>query len=192
MEFRRTRSGAVVADLRPAEVGLLAAVAVDLLRLLLSNDDDSGDRDPLEAMVGLSPSAIRPEDPALQRLLPDAYRPDAELPPGVDAEAAAAEFRRFTDADLRARKRADADAVLEHLAALDGGGRLQLDRDGADRWLGFLNDVRLVLGVRLEVDEDTLDDPVGDDDPRAQALRVYAWLGWLQESLLACLEPRRS
>jgi hypothetical protein len=28
------------------------------------------------------------------------------------------------------------------------------------------------------------------DDPRAQALQVYGWLGWLQESLLGCLDPR--
>ena len=190
MQFRRARSGAVEADLAPGEVGLLAAVAADLLRLLAS-DEPEGERDPLEAVVGLSPAASRPQDPALQRLLPDAFRPDA---PGLeDAEAASAEFRRFTDAELRAGKRRDADAVLEHLAALEGGGRLRLTRDDADRWLGFLNDVRLVLGVRLEVTEDTLDDELGDeDDPRTHALQVYSWLGWLQETLLTCLEPRPS
>lgn len=188
MQFRRARSGAVEADLAPGEVGLLAAVAGDLLRLLTA-DEPEGGRDPLEAVVGLSPAADRPQDPALQRLLPDAYRPGAT----DGAEAASAEFRRFTDAELRAGKRRDADAVLEHLAALSGGGRLRLDRDDADRWLGFLNDVRLVLGVRLEVTEDTLDDePADDGDPRAHALQVYSWLGWLQETLLTCLEPRTS
>ncbi len=68
------------------------------------------------------------------------------------------------------------------------GGRLALDRDQVDAWLGTLNDLRLVLGTRLEVTEDTpLELP--DDDPRAQALLVYGWLGWLQESLLSCISP---
>ena len=31
-----------------------------------------------------------------------------------------------------------------------------------------------------------------EDDPRRQALEVYGWLGWLQESLISCLVPRRS
>jgi hypothetical protein len=46
-----------------------------------------------------------------------------------------------------------------------------------------------VLGTRLEVTEETEVDP-RSDDPRAQALQVYSWLGWLQESLLSCLVPR--
>lgn len=187
MRFRRARSDAVEADLAREEVGLLAAVAADLLQLLTA-DEPEGERDPLEAMVGLSPSATRPSDPALQRLFPDAYRGDAPGP--QDAEAASAQFRRFTDAELRARKRTDAGAVLEHLAGLDGGGRLRLDRAGVDRWLGFLNDVRLVLGVRLEVDEDTLDEPLAAADPRAHALQVYSWLGWVQETLINSIEPR--
>jgi hypothetical protein len=67
--------------------------------------------------------------------------------------------------------------VLATLAPLLGrGGRLALDRDQVDAWLGTLNDLRLVLGTRLEVTEDTeLDVP--DDDPHAQALLVYGWLG---------------
>ena len=29
------------------------------------------------------------------------------------------------------------------------------------------------------------------DDPAVQALHIYGWLGYLQESLLSCLEPRK-
>ena len=71
------------------------------------------------------------------------------------------------------------------------GGRLVLDRDDADAWLGCLNDLRLVLGTRLGVTEQTDADDLDDDDPRRQALEVYGWLGWLQESLISCLAPRR-
>jgi hypothetical protein len=188
MRFRRTRDGGVQADLAPVEVAVLASAARDLLELLTS-DAPSGPRDPLEEMVGLSPGAARPDDPALQRLLPDAYRPHGDLDDAA-AEAASAEFRRFTDADLRAGKRARCDAVLESLASLDGGGRLRLDRDACDAWLGFLTDVRLVLGVRLDVRDDDGPAPVDDDDPRAQALEVYSWLGWVQESLIMNIAPR--
>ena len=63
--------------------------------------------------------------------------------------------------------------------------------DDADAWLGCLNDLRLVLGTRLEVTEDLDERTLAEDDPRLPALELYSWLGWLQESLLSCLEPRR-
>ena len=183
MRFKRRR-GAVTADLDPGEAGLLAALAEDLLGLLGEGASASPDTeaDPLAAMVGLSTGPVSvPDDPALARLLPNAY---------ADDDHAAAEFRRFTEQDLRAGKRAGAGTVLATLASLLGrGGRLSLDRDQVDAWLGTLNDLRLVLGTRLEVTEDTpLEVP--DDDPHAQALLVYGWLGWLQESLLSCIVPR--
>ena len=179
MRFKKQRGG-VRADLDPVEVDVLSAVCSDLLVLL--GEQDAADADPLAALVGLSDGpAERPEDPALARLLPDAYGDD---------DAAATEFRRYTEGDLRAGKRANASAVLASLSPLtDRGGRLLLDRDQADAWLGCLNDLRLVLGTRLEVTEETELDP-DDDGPRGQALQVYAWLGWLQESLLGCLDPR--
>lgn len=180
MRFKKVRGGGVKADLDAVEADVLAAVTVDLLELLGQEAD--ADPDPLAALVGLSDGPVEPpEDPALARLLPDAYGDD---------DAAATEFRRYTEGDLRAGKRANAGTVLASLAPLTGaGGRLLLDRDQADAWLGCLNDLRLVLGTRLEVTEDT-DLDLRGDDPRAHALQVYGWLGWLQESLLSCLDPR--
>lgn len=180
MRFKKVRGGGVRAELAPVEVGVLAAVATDLLVLL--GEQEEADADPLAALVGMSDGPVtRPDDPALARLLPDAYGDD---------EDAATEFRRFTEGDLRAGKRANATVLLATLAPLaDAGGRLVLDRDEADAWLGCLNDLRLVLGSRLEVTEETDVVPEGDD-PHAHALQVYGWLGWLQESLLSCLDPR--
>jgi hypothetical protein len=179
MRFKRRRTGALTADVDAVEADVLTAVVSDLLGLLGEQEDD--DADPLAALVGLSSGPVEPPtDPALARLLPDAYGDDAD---------AASEFRRYTEGDLRAGKRAHATSVLSSLAPLAGrGGRLVLDGDQAAAWLGCLNDLRLVLGTRLEVTEET-ELGVRDDDPRAQALQVYGWLGWLQESLLACLDP---
>jgi hypothetical protein len=178
MRFSR-RSGRISGKADTVEVDVLSSLAADLLVLL--GEQDEADTDPLAALVGLSSGPVTaPEDPALARLLPDAYGDDRE---------AAEEFRRYTEGDLRAAKRASAGTVLATLAPLTGrGGRLSLDREQADAWLGCLNDLRLVLGTRLDVTEDTDLDPAADD-PRAQALHVYGWLGWLQESLLGCLDP---
>lgn len=181
MRFKRKRTGEVTAEVDALEAELLTALVTDLLTLL-GGAEDAGEQDPLVALVGLSDgSPSTPSDPALARLLPDAYADDAE---------AAADFRRFTEQDLRTGKRANSRVVLAGLAPhLERGGRLVLDRDEVDAWLGALNDLRLVLATRLEVTEETDLDPRGDD-PRAQALHVYGWLGWLQESLLSCIQPR--
>lgn len=194
MRFFR-RAGFVEAKASADEVGVLAHTVRDLLELL-SGDPPPAGADPLEAMVGLGPAdAAAPSDPALHRLFPDAYQPGAALGEQL-AEAAAREFRRYTEADLRAGKRANADVVLQTLAAAADTGRIRLDREQVDAWLGTLNDVRLALGVRLDVDDGTFERPLPDDRSpegvaRRAGLEVFAWLGWLQESLLQCVEPRR-
>ena len=59
---------------------------------------------------------------------------------------------------------------------------LALEPDDVQAWLAVLNDVRLVLGTRLEITEDDWD--VTPDDPRAGAYNVYAWLTHLQGDLV--------
>jgi hypothetical protein len=68
------------------------------------------------------------------------------------------------------------------------GGRItvQLTEEEALAWLGVLNDVRLTLGVRLEISDD-LDGDVDPADPRAPGLRLLYYLGWLEEHLVAAL-----
>jgi hypothetical protein len=132
----------------------------------------------LDAMLGLSPRTRAPLDPALARLLPDAYRDDPD---------AAGEFRRYTEQSLRSAKQETARTVLDTLPP--DGGPVKLSRDEAQSWLRTLNDVRITLGVRLGVTEEFEDewrqlDPL---DPRATAFEVYAWLGDVQESLVQAL-----
>jgi hypothetical protein len=132
----------------------------------------------LEAMLGMGGTAQAPEDPALARLLPDAYRDDPD---------AAGEFRRFTEQSLRSAKQESARIVLDTLPA--DGGPVKLSGEQAQSWLRALNDVRLALGVRLGVTEEFEEqwqelDPV---DPRSAAFEVYAWLGGVQESLVQAL-----
>lgn len=176
MRFKKTRRG-VEARFEAVEADVLAQCAGELLELLGPAVDAGAD--PLAAMVGLS-DATRPDDPAVLRLFPDAYAPDHDDP------GAAGDFRRYTESDLRAGKREAAAAVLAAVPV--GGGAVLLDRDDCDRWLGCLNDLRLVLGTRLDVTEETEVEDVAEEDQRLYA--VYGWLGWAQESLLSCLTPR--
>ena len=183
MRFKRRR-GAVTTKVDAVEATVLASLVGELLELL-ADEDPTADQDPLAALVGLPAGDVRrPKDPGLARLFPDAYSGDSE-----QERAAAQEFRRYTEVDLRAGKRGNAQTVLAMLQPVqDAGGALVLTREQADAWLGTLNDLRLVLGTRLEVTEDTDLDPA-PGDPRAQALHVYGWLGWLQESLLGAVDP---
>jgi hypothetical protein len=140
--------------------------------------DGSVDAEDLDAMVGLTENSKLPDDPILARLLPDGYNSDPE---------AAGEFRRYTEQGLRSGKVAAARTVLATLPA--GGGRVRLAEPEAQAWLRSLNDVRLMLGVVLEVTDD-FDDQVSDmspDDPRAPYVGVYQWLAYIQDTLVRSL-----
>ena len=177
MRFTRTRAGGVKAQVDSAELSVLRQCATELLELL---GEAVVHEDPLAAMVGMPPEEVEaPQDAVLARLLPPGYRDDDE---------AAGEFRRFTDGDLREGKRGTARVLLASLP--EQAGKLVLDRDQADAWLTCLNDVRLAVGTALGVTETMGEDDFEVDDPRAGAFMVYGWLGWLQESLISCLEPR--
>jgi Domain of unknown function (DUF2017) len=57
----------------------------------------------------------------------------------------------------------------------------------ADAWLRVLNDLRLVLGTRLDVTEETMLADLDPNDPDAHEYAVYGYLSWLQEQLVAAL-----
>ena len=141
-------------------------------------DDGLPSADDLAAMIGLTENHELPSDPALARLLPDAYSDDPE---------ASGEFRRYTEQGLRSGKVAAARTVLATLPPK--GGRVRLSGPQAQAWLRALNDVRLALGVRLEVTEDfdELVARMSPDDPRLAYADMYHWLGYLQETLVGAL-----
>jgi hypothetical protein len=110
-------------------------------------------------------------DPSLRRLFPPAYEDEAE-------ERA---YRELAGDSLLAGRR----AALELLAETVDRDRLSAEE--ADAWLRALNDLRLVLGTRLDVQEDTFASDLRSDDPNAPALAVYGFLSWIQEQLVAAL-----
>ena len=100
---------------------------------------------------------------------------------------AAGEFRRYTEPALRSAKDQAAQEMLDTLP--EAGGRIQLTRDQAARWLTALNDVRLALGVRLGVTEEFEDQWArrSRTTRSASAFEIYAWLGAVQDSLVQAM-----
>jgi Domain of unknown function (DUF2017) len=188
--FRPTRGGGVRAWLAAPEASLLRSLVGQVLTLIApdgprapaaaADTADWGDIADLEALLDGSErkNPKTPEDPVLARLLPDGYRDDPE---------AAGEFRKYTEPALRSAKQQAALQMLDTLP--DAGGRIQLTPDQAQAWLKALNDVRLALGVRLDVTEDFEQQwaELKPDDPKWAAYEVYAWLGAVQESLVQAL-----
>jgi hypothetical protein len=169
----------VVLELEEVEVALLQSLALQMIDFVGPRSADTDD--PLVAMVGIDPLARTPDDPALLRLLPDAYTDDPD---------ASAEFRRFTERDLRETKAAHARAVL---AALEGEdvAMVRIGSPDVAAWLGFLNDARLTLGARLDITEENHDElaELPDDDPRSGLFQVYDWLTFVQDSIVQRLLP---
>jgi len=175
--FSRGRKREIRLAIEGVERELLRSLAQQLVAFVGSDPVDE-DADPLATMVGIDATAQTPDDPALARLLPDAFLDDAE---------SAAEFRRFTERDLRATKVSHARLVVEDLDA-----RLEvLPDDHIAAWLGFLNDSRLALGTRIDITEENHDElaSLPDGDPRAAMFHVYDWLTYLQDSLVHLLLP---
>ncbi|MEU9621776.1 MULTISPECIES: DUF2017 domain-containing protein [unclassified Streptomyces] len=190
--FEATPDGGAAVALDEVEIAILRSLAVQLLELIGPGDEPAEGEDPLAALFAEGPSEP-PTDPALARLFPEAYGDeDSEL------RAASAEFRRFTENDLRTRKRNDALTVVRTLDALspadDGGAVLTLSADECRNWLGALNDLRLTIGTRLEVSDDDEGEAgslyrLPDSDPRKPMVMAYLWLGALQETLVETLMP---
>ncbi|MFI1971695.1 hypothetical protein BLA24_19665 [Streptomyces cinnamoneus] len=191
--FEPLPGGGAAVALDEVEVSILRSLAVQLLELIGPGEAEGPEAaDPLARLFAEGPSEP-PADPALARLFPDAYgTPGAEQ--DQQERAHASEFRRYTENDLRARKREDALGVVRSLDSLtvagDSAAVLRLSPDGCRQWLGALNDLRLTIGARLEItDEDDGEAlfRLPDEDPRKPMVMAYLWLGGLQETLVEAL-----
>jgi hypothetical protein len=102
------------------------------------------------------------DDPSVRRLFPTAYHDDPERD---------REYQQLVRDELLERR----------LAALATVGATreatELDRGQLTAWMTALNDLRLVLGTRLDVSEDTVEVEPDDDD--APAYAVYGYLSYL-------------
>ena len=109
-------------------------------------------------------------EPDLQRLFPPAYAGD----PSSEAE-----YRRLMGSELLEGHR---EALRVMAATLD---QPVLDEEQMAAWLTGLNELRLVLGTRLDVSEEQ--PPLDPADPAAPAMALYGYLTWLQQQAVDAL-----
>lgn len=114
-----------------------------------------------------------PDDPAVLRLFPDAYES------ADDARA----FRDMVEGELKSEKLAALDVVASALGEA-GPVKREVPTDEVDAWLTALTDMRLALGTRLDVTEETMAHEPDPNAPQGFQMTILHWLGWLQESIL--------
>ena len=113
-------------------------------------------------------------DPAMARLYPPAYQDDP---------IRNLEFERLAGDDLTSQRLA---AIATMESSIDAE---RLTQEQLASWLGVLNDLRLVLGIRLEITEETTEDDFPAGDPRATSYGLYSYLTWLVGWIVEVLEP---
>jgi hypothetical protein len=113
-------------------------------------------------------------DSSLRRLFPPAYH----APEQADLEA---EYRRLMGDDLIASHER-ALALMEETIDAE-----RLDEEQLQGWASALNELRLVLGTRLDVTEEMYEHEMDPADERAPAFALYTYLGWLQEQVVEAL-----
>lgn len=175
--FLRHGDGTFVAIFAETEAEVLINLSQQLLEILAERVDEVH-TDPIAAMINLTGHDSPPDDDVLARLLPNAYADSVD----------SADFRRYTETELRNKKRAHAHLVRSDLLNMQNE-TVRLNEETAGAWLGAINDIRLALGVRLNVQENSYEqlELLSPDDPMRGVYAVYSWLGWLQESLVNCL-----
>lgn len=183
--FRRHR-GRIELRLDGMEATVLLEMLGQVGQLIDAGEDAADRTDPLAELLELG-DGERPDDPAVLRLFPDAYGQD---------DRAAGEFRRFTERRLRDARTERLETSREVLARVPDSAepqRVTLSPEEADAFLRSLNDLRLVIGVRLDIVSDDQDVTAGwdDDDPRGPTYAAYQWLTWLQSTLLDAMAERR-
>jgi hypothetical protein len=157
--FARKRGGDVEVTLTSAEQALVHSVVSQMTQLMEA---------PEQVMH-------------TERLFPPAYLDDAD---------AQAEYARLMTADLLDGKRRAVSSMhdtIERGVEKRDRWRVTLTADEAQDWLAVLNDARLTLGTRLDVQEKTYDRPIDPADEDAAVHEVFRYLGYLEEYLVDVL-----
>lgn len=148
-------------------------VSEETFRLSLEQDEATLLGRLLDEMNALLKSDLPRAEPVTGRLFPNAYESD-------DDQAA---YEELVGDQLRSGKQEALEQVRKMLEDRSNGA-IEMNRADVDAWLTVVNDLRLTIGTRLEVTEETMQRELDAGDPDAAALSVLHWLGWVQESIL--------
>jgi Domain of unknown function (DUF2017) len=120
-------------------------------------------------------------DPVNKRLFPDAY----------ESESDSDSYRELVGAELHSEK-LEALKQLRSTIGESGDVSADLSEDEMGMWLRVVNDIRLAIGTRNDVTEETMGKEIDPEDPESAGLLVLHWLGWMQEAMLRALSGRPS
>jgi len=116
-------------------------------------------------------------DRATSRLFPPAYAdPRREK-----------EYRRLLGEDLVRRKLENVEAferTLRDWRERKDGIEVLIRPHDFELWLGFVNDMRLLLGSELDIADDDWGEELDLDHPGAEDLVLLHFLSWLEDELL--------
>ncbi len=115
------------------------------------------------------------EDPALRRLYPSAY---------LDDPVAAAEFDGFVRDDLTEQRMKAIETMARTIDSV------HVNEEEVLAWLAAINDLRLVLGVRLAVTEESEPEDFEGDEGSHGSYALYAYLSILEEDIVEALSGR--
>jgi hypothetical protein len=156
---------------------------------LLDERESSSPSDELEEITGIKTgNAQPPMDPTLRRLLPDFHRRDDDESAVDTPDSLNAALRSLHEPEIISAKRVAAQRLLDTVP--ESGGRFELTEEDANAWVAAVNDLRLTLGVMLEIGPDG-PDRLSADHPLAAHFDVYQWLTVLQEYLVLVLMGTR-
>ena len=139
-------------------------------------DLERGEREVLRGLPAQLRELLEEEspssDPAMARLYPPAY-PDDPL--------RNLEFEMVAGDELTKQRLAAIDTMERTVDAR------RLSEDELLAWVGVMNDLRLVLGTRLEITEETREADFPADDPRHSAFALYGYLTYLVDESVGAL-----
>jgi hypothetical protein len=133
---------------------------------------EADERDILHSIASQMRSMIAENDPDTYRLFPPAY---------MDDLAKQEEYRMYMSDEL----------MKAHMSALDVLEEVSLSNtvheDDLYAVVRAINHIRLVLGTRLDIDEESDVSDISPDDPDIGLYNLYFWLGWLLEDAITAL-----
>ena len=126
-------------------------------------DLSSGERELLKVLTADLRMRIADDvdDPELRRLFPTAYHDDA---------ARDAEYQILARSELVDARFGAIDITLATI------GASSLTDEELNAWMTTVNQLRLVLGTRLDIGEEEEDEVIDPGDPEGQERLIYHWL----------------
>ena len=112
-------------------------------------------------------------DDRFRRLFPAAYHQDAELDE---------EYQRLMHGELLASRLDSLNRTNELLVRDEEADVIVLTEDELDSLMKSVNDLRLVLGTLLDIQEN--EPAIEEDDPAFPQYHLYSYLGWLLEWII--------